>query len=83
MRFNIHPAIPYAFGTILLVFGIVRAKVLGAPREGRQPTEGTDASSETSLERGPAERRHVRWGIIDIVMGLGLIIWTYVETHRR
>ncbi len=83
MRFNIHPAIPYAFGTILLVFGIVRAKYLGAPREGREPAEGSDAPPETSAVRGPAERRHVRWGIIDILMGLGLIIWTFVETHRR
>ncbi len=82
MRFNIHPAIPYVFGAILVVFGVVRVKVLGAPRTPREPAEGADPASEGSPERGQPERRHVRWGTIDIVLGLGLIIWTYLETHR-
>jgi len=29
------------------------------------------------------QKRHLRWGVINILLGLFLLIWTYVETHRR
>jgi hypothetical protein len=82
MRLSIPPIVPYVFGAILVVFGIVRAKYLGAPRTPRASVEDEAAAQDAPPERGPAERRHLRWGVIYVAMGLFLIISTYVQLHR-
>jgi hypothetical protein len=82
MRLNLPPIIPYLFGVILLVFGILRVKYLGAPRPpGDAPDESLGAE-EAAPVRGPTQRRHLRWGVIYVLLGLFLVISTYVQTHR-
>jgi hypothetical protein len=89
MRLNIPPLVTYLFGSFLVVFGIVRAKYLAAPRtlppspdedEGR--AEGQPAV-EAAPVRGKAQLRHLRWGVVYILLGLFLVISTYLETRRR
>jgi hypothetical protein len=95
----IPPIVFYVFGAILVAFGILRAKYLGAPRPPRESVDEDEAPKETRGEpasfagrapstdaspvRGPTERRHLRWGIIYILMGLFLVISTYLQTLRR
>ncbi len=95
MHLNLPPIIPYLVGALLVVFGILRAKVLGAPRpprptEGEQaeqarPTEGAPSpeATEPAEVRGPEQKRHIRWGILWVLMGLFLLISTYLQTHRQ
>ncbi len=80
---DIPPVVPYVFGAVLVVFGVLRAIYLGAPRSPRLAEDEPEASSEAAPVRGPAQRRHVRWGVIDVLLGLFLIIWVYTQTHRR
>jgi hypothetical protein len=96
MHLNLPPLIPYVVGALLVVFGSLRIKVLGAPRPPR-PTEqdeqprdegmsATPSVESTAVEpadvRGPEQKRHIRWGILWVLMGLFLLISTYIQTHR-
>ena len=83
MQLNIPPSFFYVFGAILVALGTMRATYLGAPRTPRESVDEDDAPKDTAPSRGPAERRHLRWGIIYVLMGLFLIISTYVQAHRR
>ena len=83
MRLNLPPIIPYVFGVVLVVFGILRVKYLGAPRPPRDASDESEGSQEAAPVRGPAQRRHIRWGVIYVLLGLFLVISTYVQTHRR
>lgn len=86
----------YLFGAFLVVVGIMRAKYLGAPRRLRvddydtgelERGAGDSAREPTRLEtrfaRGPAEKRHLRWGIAYVLMGLFLALSTYVQMRRQ
>jgi len=89
MRVNLPPIIPYVIGLMLIVFGALRIKFLGAPRARRQrDTDWQNASPsgpspEEVIERGPEQRRHIRWGIIWILLGLFLVISTYLQVRRQ
>jgi hypothetical protein len=83
MHLNIPPIIPYVFGATLVVFGVLRAKYLGAPRPPRPTADEPETSTEAAPVRGPAQHRHLRWGVIYVLLGLFLVISTYVQTHRR
>ena len=80
---DIPPIVPYVFGAVLVVFGVLRVIYLGGPRLPRPTGDDTETAGETVPVRGPAQRRHVRWGLIDVLLGLFLVIWVYLQTHRR
>lgn len=88
MRPNIPPIVTYLFGAFLIVFGIVRVKYLAAPRELPPDPNEREAKSEVAPAveaapvRGKAQQRHLRWGVIYVLLGLFLIISTYVQMRR-
>ena len=91
MQLNLPPIIPYAVGCILILFGALRINYLGAPRV-RKRNDDDESAGEVSgdrtvepeerLQRGPEQRRHIRWGIIWILLGLFLVISTFVQVRR-
>jgi hypothetical protein len=92
MQLNIPPVIPYAVGCMLILFGALRVKYLGAPRlrvrpdddeTGGEAPAGPDHEPEERLERGPQQRRHIRWGIIWILLGLFLVVSTFIQVRRQ
>jgi hypothetical protein len=89
MQVNLPPFLFYAIGSMLIVFGALRIKYLGAPRLRRRPADDSELSGdradepEERLERGPEQRRHIRWGIIWILLGLFLVISTFVQVRRQ
>ena len=87
MQVNLPPIIPYIVGLALILFGGLRIKFLGAPRARRErDTDLQEAAApppEEIIERGPEQRRHIRWGIIWILLGAFVVISTYVQAHRR
>jgi hypothetical protein len=86
MQVNLPPIIPYMVGLALIVFGGLRIKFLGAPRaRSERDTDLQEAAappSEDVIERGPEQRRHIRWGIIWILLGAFVVISTYLQAHR-
>jgi hypothetical protein len=92
MQVNLPPFLFYAVGSMLIVFGALRVQYLGAPRLRRRPNDdqtGEEVSadraseSEERLERGPEQRRHIRWGIIWILLGLFLVVSTWIQVRRH
>jgi hypothetical protein len=93
MQLNLPPIIPYVVGCVLIVFGALRVKYLGAPRLRRRPADDDQAGGEASadpagepeerLERGPEQRRHIRWGAIWILLGLFLVVSTFIQVRRQ
>lgn len=89
MQVNLPPFLFYSIGSMLIVFGALRIKYLGAPRLRRRPANDSELSGdradepEERLERGPEQRRHIRWGIIWILLGLFLVISTFVQVRRQ
>jgi hypothetical protein len=83
MRLQIPSIIPYVFGVVLVVFGVVRVKYLAAPRPPREVSDESEGGQEAAPVRGPAQKRHLRWGVIYVLLGLFLLISTYVQTHRQ
>jgi hypothetical protein len=89
MQLNLPPIIPYVVGCVLIVFGALRVKYLGAPRLRRRPADDGELSgdrgveSEERLERGPEQRRHIRWGAIWILLGLFLVVSTFIQVRRQ
>jgi hypothetical protein len=89
MQVNLPPFLFYSIGSMLIVFGALRIKYLGAPRLRRRPADDSELSGdradepEERLERGPEQRRHIRWGIIWILLGLFLVISTFVQVRRQ
>jgi hypothetical protein len=91
MQLNLPPIIPYAVGCILILFGALRINYLGAPRV-RKRNDDDESAGEVSgdrtvepeerLQRGPQQRRHIRWGSIWILLGLFLVISTFVQVRR-
>lgn len=88
MQVNLPPIIPYIIGLALIVFGGLRIKYLGAPRARRERDadlregEASGPLGEEIVERGPEQRRHIRWGIIWVLLGAFVVISTYLQVHR-
>jgi hypothetical protein len=91
MQLNLPPIIPYAVGCILILFGALRIRYLGAPRVRKRSDDDENAGQASSdrtvepeerLQRGPEQRRHIRWGIIWILLGLFLVISTFIQVRR-
>jgi hypothetical protein len=61
------PVFFYAIGTLLVVFGALRAVVLGRRRADRELSEDTP-------ERAKARKRHLLMGVIWVGMGAMLIL---------
>jgi hypothetical protein len=89
MQVNLPPFFFYAIGSMLIVFGALRIKYLGAPRARRRPAYSGELSGDRAdepeelLERGPEQRRHIRWGIVWILLGLFLVVSTVVQIRRQ
>jgi hypothetical protein len=69
MNVQIPPIFFYAIGTLLVVFGVMRTLVLGRRRADRELRPDTP-------EAATARRRHFRFGIVWVLMGLFLIFST-------
>ena len=80
MQLNIPPIVPYVVGAALVVFGSLRIKYLGAPREPRP--SGDDGAIEAGRVRGKEQRRHLKMGVLWILMGLFLLVSTYFQVRR-
>jgi hypothetical protein len=84
MQINIPPAIPYAVGAILILLGILRAKYLAAPRAPRMSEDAQEDNAAVRAEvRGPEQRRHLRMGVVWILLGLFLVVSTVLQMRRR
>lgn len=83
MHLNIPPVIPYAVGVMLVMFGILRVKYLSAPRTPAMTEEDTATSANPPPVRGKEQRRHLRMGVVWVLLGLFLVVSTYVQMRRR
>jgi hypothetical protein len=83
MQLNIPPIIPYAVGAMLVVFGALRAKYLGAPRMPRETESEAETSTIAPAVRGKEQRRHLRMGVIWTLLGLFLLVSTFLQMRRR
>lgn len=72
MQLQLPPLIPYFIGAMLVVFGALRAYHLGWQR--MKP--GLDGDGPR-----PEARRHLRWGLIWVALGLFLVISTLINTR--
>ncbi len=82
MQLNIPPIVPYVVGAMLVMFGSLRIKYLGAPRTLR-PSEDDTGAADAIPVRGKEQKRHLRMGVVWIAMGLFLLISTYYQVRRR
>ncbi len=76
MNVIIPPIFFYAIGTLLVVFGALRAAVFGRHRPDRELESDTP-------ERAKTRRRHLSFGIVWVLMGLFLIVSTSGVLHAR
>jgi hypothetical protein len=76
MNVVIPPIFFYAVGTLLVVFGALRALTLGRRRPERELQEDTP-------ERAKVRRRHLTFGVVWVLMGLFLIASTAGVVHFR
>jgi len=83
MQVNIPPIIPYLLGAMLVVFGGLRVKYLGAPRVPRSVDDDVETSVEAAPVRGKEQRRHIRMGAVWLLLGLFLLVSTYLQVNRR
>ena len=83
MHLNVPPIIPYAVGALLVLFGVLRVKYLGAPRTPRMTEEDSQTSTNPEPVRGKEQHRHLRMGVVWVLLGLFLLVSTYVQVHRR
>jgi len=92
MHVNLPPILFYVIGLALVIFGGLRVKYLGAPRVPRRrhgDWDEDDSSADRPDDdeqrpvRGPEQLRHVRWGIIWILLGLFLLISTFLQVRRQ
>ena len=82
MRLNIPPIIPYAVGAMLVVFGLLRVKYLGAPRPPRITEDDAGSSIEAAPVRGKEQHRHLRMGVVWVLLGVFLLVSTYLTARR-
>ena len=82
MHLNVPPILPYAVGLLLVLFGGLRVKFLGAPRTPRMTEEDAETSVNPPAVRGKEQRRHQRMGVVWVLLGLFLLISTYIQSRR-
>ncbi|HEY2899596.1 MAG TPA: hypothetical protein VGL59_03390 [Polyangia bacterium] len=70
MNVVIPPLFFYALGAMLIVFGTLRGLTFGRRRPERELNE------EDTAARASERRRHLRFGVIWVLMGLFLIVST-------
>jgi hypothetical protein len=86
VQLNVPPIVPYVVGAMLVLFGSLRVKYLGAPRTPR-PSADEDAGNnaggnEETPVRGKEQKRHVTMGAVWILMGLFLLVSTYFQMRK-
>ena len=81
MQLNVPPIVPYVLGAILVLFGSLRIRYLSAPRTPR-PSEDDDGSTDATPVRGKEQKRHLRMGVVWMVLGLFLLVSTYLQVRR-
>lgn len=67
----------YGVGALLIIFGGLRALYLGWQRRDQQIVDDPEGGPR---KKGP--RYHLMVGILWVVMGLFLVISTYIQSHR-
>jgi len=77
---NIPPQISYAFGALLIVLGALRAYLWGWKR--RQPPPAPDAADAGNRRDDGDHRRHLRYGVIWVLLGLFLLVSTTIARMR-
>lgn len=75
MNVMIPPIFFYVIGAMLIVFGALRVLTLGRRRPERELT-ALDPDAPQTRARVHERRRHLRFGIIWVLMGLFLIVST-------
>jgi hypothetical protein len=74
------PLLFYALGAFLVIAGALRAYVLGWQRREEQVPGDEDLGDKP--QRPSQARRHITFGVVWLVMGLFLIISTYLNSRR-
>ncbi len=82
MQVQIPPIVPYVIGAMLVLFGSLRIKYLGAPRSPREVDDADAPADDAKPVRGKMQRRHVRMGVLWILMGLFLLVSTYLQVRK-
>jgi hypothetical protein len=82
MQLNIPPIIPYVVGAMLVIFGALRAKYLGAPRASQVTEDDAGSSTVAPAVRGKEQRRHLRMGVVWVLLGLFLVVSTLLNVRR-
>jgi uncharacterized membrane protein HdeD (DUF308 family) len=80
MAVQLPPVLFYGVGIILIVFGALRAYTLGWQRRDREiPSDDPDA-----VARRPSQaKRHIMFGVLWLIMGLFLVVSTFLNNHPR
>jgi hypothetical protein len=81
VQLNVPPIVPYVVGAVLVLFGSLRIKYLSAPRAPR-PAEDDNGSVEATPVRGKEQKRHLTMGALWILLGLFLLVSTYLQVRR-
>jgi uncharacterized membrane protein HdeD (DUF308 family) len=71
--------LPYVVGAVLVVFGSLRAIYMGWQRRA-EPIE-PEEDGRRFPKKGP--RYHLMVGVVWVIMGMFLVISTYLQTHRH
>lgn len=74
MNVAIPPIFFYVIGAMLVIFGSLRALTLG--RRSQRTIVDVDADGNENPARASERRRHLRFGIIWVLMGIFLIVST-------
>jgi hypothetical protein len=80
MKLELPPVLFYGVGVILIVFGALRAHHLGWQRRTseRVDEDGNDAAPRVN----PTARRHMTFGLLWVLMGIFLVVSTYINSRR-
>jgi hypothetical protein len=87
MNVSIPPSLLYAIGTVLVLFGGLRAYHLGwkkkpVPAEPGGDPESPDLDEVPAWDRNKGGyKRHITFGVLWVVMGLFLIISTIINSR--
>jgi uncharacterized membrane protein HdeD (DUF308 family) len=87
MNIQLPPALFYGVGTMLIVFGALRAIYLGwqrRPAKAPEKAPGEESLEDVEVARdGKDARRHIMFGILWVAMGLFLVISTFLNSRGR
>jgi hypothetical protein len=83
MTVELPPVLFYGLGLLLIVFGTLRAHHFGWQRRQQDGATEVEGEREESLPRPSATaRRHLMFGVLWVLMGLFLVVSTYVKSRR-